>query len=69
MKNMICTARAGEFGVDASLAASTSAEPTFRQRRLDSNVLFAGGRELTILHHGEPYCLRETRQGKLILTK
>ncbi len=69
MKNMICTASAGEFGVDASLAASTSAEPTLRQRRLNSNVLFAGGRELTILLHGEPYCLRETRQGKLILTK
>jgi hemin uptake protein HemP len=66
---MICTARVGEFGVDTSLNASISAEPAFRQRCLDSKVIFAGGRELTILHHGEPYCLRETRQGKLILTK
>jgi hemin uptake protein HemP len=35
----------------------------------NSRVLFAGGTELVIFHYGEPYCLRETRQGKLILTK
>jgi hemin uptake protein HemP len=36
---------------------------------LDSRVLFAGGSEIVIFHYGEPYRLRETRQGKLILTK
>jgi hemin uptake protein HemP len=40
-----------------------------KQLSLDSRVLFAGGRELLIFHYGEPYHLRETRQGKLILTK
>lgn len=40
-----------------------------RTRQLDSQALFAGGKELSIRHHGETYCLRETRQGKLILTK
>lgn len=36
---------------------------------LDSRVLFAGGSEIVIFHYGESYRLRETRQGKLILTK
>ncbi|MBK6636504.1 MAG: hemin uptake protein HemP [Rhodocyclaceae bacterium] len=36
---------------------------------MDSRTLFAGAKEVLILHHGEPYRLRETRQGKLILTK
>lgn len=40
-----------------------------KQLSLDSRVLFAGGRELVIFHYGESYRLRETRQGKLILTK
>lgn len=35
----------------------------------NSHALFGGGNELVILHHGEPYRLRQTRQGKLILTK
>lgn len=32
-------------------------------------MLFAGGSEIVIFHYGESYRLRETRQGKLILTK
>nr|WP_249040130.1 hemin uptake protein HemP [Denitratisoma oestradiolicum] len=35
----------------------------------NSHTLFDGGKELVILHHGESYRLRQTRQGKLILTK
>ena len=35
----------------------------------DSTTLFAGQRELLILHQGEQYRLRITRQEKLILTK
>lgn len=34
-----------------------------------SGVLFAGGSEVTITHGCETYRLRQTRQGKLILTK
>jgi hemin uptake protein HemP len=46
-----------------------SDESSARAKRLDSRVLFAGGKELVIFHYGETYCLRETRQRKLILTK
>jgi len=38
--------------------------PLFR-----SETLFAGGREIVILHNGQRYVLRVTRQGKLILNK
>lgn len=37
--------------------------------KLDSASLFAGKRELIIVHLGEEYRLRITRQEKLILTK
>lgn len=37
--------------------------------RLDSRNLFAGTRELTILHGDDTYRLRITAQNKLILTK
>jgi hemin uptake protein HemP len=37
--------------------------------KLDSAQLFAGHRELIIVHRGEEYRLRITRQEKLILTK
>ncbi|MCB1907809.1 MAG: hemin uptake protein HemP [Rhodocyclaceae bacterium] len=39
------------------------------KRVLASEALLAGHRKLVIEHRGERYCLRETRQGKLILTK
>ncbi|MBF0678700.1 MAG: hemin uptake protein HemP [Devosia sp.] len=38
-------------------------------RVLTSDELFAGSREIVILHNGVPYRLRVTRQNKLILTK
>lgn len=37
--------------------------------RLDSPTLFAGRRELVIVHNGQEYRLRITSQQKLILTK
>ena len=40
-----------------------------RQRPLDSAVLLGGHDEVEIVHQGETYRLRRTRQGKLILTK
>jgi hemin uptake protein HemP len=38
-------------------------------RELTSESLFAGGREVLIVHRGERYRLLLTRQGKLILNK
>jgi hemin uptake protein HemP len=39
------------------------------RRQLASSDLLGGGNELRIEHNGEIYVLRQTRQGKLILTK
>lgn len=36
---------------------------------IDSATLFSEGREIQICHNGGIYTLRQTRQGKLILTK
>ncbi len=38
-------------------------------RRMTSNELLAGRKELAIEHNGEEYRLRLTSKGKLILTK
>jgi hemin uptake protein HemP len=38
-------------------------------RRVASDLLLAGGRELVIQHQGSEYHLRLTRNDKLILTK
>ncbi len=38
-------------------------------KRLCSSELFSGARELVIEHAGDEYRLRQTNQGKLILTK
>jgi len=46
------------------LGSSQSALPV-----LQSNNLFALGREIRILHEGEEYRLRLTRNNRLILTK
>lgn len=37
--------------------------------RIDSRQLFQETRQIIIEHEGEDYCLRVTRQNKLILTK
>ena len=37
-------------------------------RRLRSDELFAGAREIVIEHHGRIYRMRITQNGKLILT-
>jgi hemin uptake protein HemP len=39
------------------------------ENRVDSRDLFAGTREITIVHGGDAYRLRLTAQNKLILTK
>jgi hemin uptake protein HemP len=45
------------------------AAPAPRVVRVESRALLAGGREAIIVHQGEEYRLRVTRQDKLILTK
>jgi hemin uptake protein HemP len=45
------------------------ATPSGRQVRIETGALFAGRREAIIVHRGEEYRLRITRQDKLILTK
>lgn len=40
-----------------------------RRRKIESAALFQGDQELVIVHGGEEYLLRITRNGKLILTK
>lgn len=47
----------------------TGSVPTASVRRISSQRLLAGERELVIQHMGSEYHLRLTRNGKLILTK
>lgn len=50
---------------DTATAAGLSRPPPV----IEAERLFAGGREVIIAHRGEPYRLRITQSGKLILTK
>lgn len=45
------------------------AQPALPMAKLDTRHLFDGRREVVIVHNGEEYRLRITRQEKLILTK
>ena len=49
-------------------AAARRAQEPATPRRIASRELFAGGRELVIVHDGRNYFLRITQNGKLILT-
>ncbi|MBX6329315.1 MAG: hemin uptake protein HemP [Pseudolabrys sp.] len=49
--------------------AATSRRIDLRDNRIDSGELFAGSREIVIVHGRETYRLRLTAQNKLILTK
>ncbi len=58
------------------MTTETSSPPVSRPatvpadaRAIDSKVLLAGRQELSILHCGEAYLLRVTKNGKLLLTK
>lgn len=46
-----------------------TAVPMKQTPRIDSESLFAGKQEVLIVHQGEEYRLRITKQQKLILTK
>ena len=54
---------------DPSPPADPSADPAIvTPRRIRSDELFAGAREILIEHHGRLYRMRITQNGKLILT-
>jgi hemin uptake protein HemP len=55
--------------VQPPMLASVEAAPAAPVRRISSQRLLAGERELVIQHLGAEYHLRLTRNGKLILTK
>lgn len=50
-------------------APETDTDPAIATpRRIRSDELFAGAREIVIEHHGRLYRMRITQNGKLILT-
>ncbi len=49
--------------------SAPAAPPAASPPVLTSEALFGQGRELVIIHGGQEYRLRITRQNKLILTK
>lgn len=51
---------------EKSAATAAGGSPV---RVIDSAALFDGGNEVRVVHRGQEYRLRVTRQGKLILTK
>ncbi len=51
----------------AKAALAPAAAPEMRV--IDAAELFAGGKEIAILHEGALYRMKITRQGKLILNK
>ncbi|WP_266170071.1 hemin uptake protein HemP [Dyella subtropica] len=51
------------------LRLKPASAPAVTTRRISSQVLLEGERELVITHQGSEYHLRLTRNGKLILTK
>lgn len=49
--------------------ADRSGRTVQQPRSVDTATLFGGGREVVLVHRGEPYRLRLTQSGKLLLTK
>ena len=56
-------------GNDGTASSTKPATETASPRVVDSNVLLEGQTQLAILHNKTIYILRQTRLGKLILTK
>jgi hemin uptake protein HemP len=61
---MTSTNRSAGPGVEARARAEPAAP-----QPIDSSTLLGPRQEVQIRHHGAIYTLRQTRQGKLILTK
>ncbi len=47
----------------------SGARDSIAPEEIDSQLLLGSGKRILIRHRGQTYQLRETRQGKLILTK
>lgn len=54
---------------DVSCRPAERVQAASAQRQFDSRSLFGDAREVRIEHFGQEYRLRQTRNGKLILTK
>jgi hemin uptake protein HemP len=54
---------------DDETRAEAAPAPAGEPRRLKSEDLFVGAREVLIAHNGQDYRLRITALGRLILTK
>lgn len=67
MKNPITGTRSGDSGDSFSADSPTQHPP--KKRTISSKELLGATGQLLIEHLGEQYCLRLTRQNKLILTK
>ena len=67
MHTATLTAVTGSLARDASSSISRAASISSRQ--FDSRTLFGDAQEVRIEHFGQEYRLRQTRNGKLILTK
>ena len=67
-RNLPAADRAGRASVADALGADTNA-PDATPRVVTSESLFGGATQLAILHDRTLYFLRQTRYGKLILTK
>jgi len=55
--------------VSFRIGASAPRAPGAPTRQFDSRTLFGDAQEVRIEHFGQEYRLRQTRNGKLILTK
>ena len=54
---------------DSSFRTAARAQVAPMPRQFDSRSLFGSAQEVRIEHFGQEYRLRQTRNGKLILTK
>jgi hemin uptake protein HemP len=52
-----------------AVSNASRADSITTTHHLDSRVLLNGAQEVRIAHYGQEYRLRQTRNGKLILTK
>ena len=59
----------GADGAWPNERAATAVPGSRQPRVLHSDTLFAGGTQIAIQHDDSTYILRQTRSGKLILTK
>ncbi|HEY0269070.1 MAG TPA: hemin uptake protein HemP [Methyloradius sp.] len=67
-EKLVDTEMTGLSSVQAEAGDLTIVAPN-QKRQVSAQILFAGHKELAIMHGTDEYMLRITKQGKLILTK